>query len=115
MQWDAIVAVVRELRLKARVKPRGSPPPPEWTTFLIVPVPGYVESSGCGPLPFREVEWIEIDPVRVTERGRLLAPAVENLAGELLSRLTALGLQAQGGEGAKVRVTAGQPNARPAA
>ncbi|ROU09296.1 DUF6678 family protein [Lysobacter enzymogenes] len=114
MQWDAIVALIRELRLKARVKPRGSPPPPEWTTFLIVPTRSYVESSGCGPVPFREVEWIEIDPVRITERGRLVPPAVENLAGELLSRLTALGVQVQGGEGAKVRVMGSEPDARPA-
>lgn len=105
MQWDEIVAIVRELRLKARVKPRGREPSPEWTTFLIVPVPGYVESSGCGPLPFREVEWIEIDPVRVSERGLRVPPAVENLAGPLLSRLAALGVQAAS-EGAKVRVAA---------
>ncbi|WP_394538434.1 hypothetical protein PRJ39_22380 [Lysobacter enzymogenes] len=113
MQWSEVVTVVREVRLKARVKPRCSPPP-EWTTFLSVPVPGYVESSSCGSLPFREVEWIEIDPVRVSEHGRRLPRAVDNLARELLSRLAALGVQAQRGEGAKVRVTASGPAVRPA-
>lgn len=79
-----------------------------------MPVPGYIESSGRGPLPFHEVEWIEIDPVRVSAHGRRLPRAVDNLAGELLSRLAALGVQAQRGEGAKVRVTASGPAVRPA-
>lgn len=82
--------------------------------FLIVPVPGYIGSSGCGPLPFRELEWIEIDPVRVSEHWWRLPRAVDNLARELLSRLAALGVQAQRDEGAKVRVTASGPAVRPA-
>lgn len=93
MKWDDVVEVVGDLRLEVRVKCRGLELPGRWTSFLIVPVPGYLESSPCGPVPFPDVEWIDVNPLRITERGRLVTPLIEDMSAELQSRIAALGVE----------------------
>ena len=49
----------------------GDDDPPPWEPWIIVSSNGYLETGSVGPVPFREVEWVEIDPRRKNERGRL--------------------------------------------
>ena len=39
---------------------------------LFSPVDGYLEQGDLGPIPFREIEWLEIDPIQRKSRGILL-------------------------------------------
>lgn len=92
MKWNEIVEVVRDMRLEVQVKCRGLALPDGWTSFLIIPVAGYLESSPCGPVPFSDIEWIDVNPLRITERGRLVAPLIEDMSAELQARLAAVGV-----------------------
>lgn len=74
------------LRLKTKVDPE----PERWGNYLIAPVPGYLEISG--PWPVREVEWIEVNPVIVTQLGQLVKPRATDHTAELTQQLTAAGL-----------------------
>jgi hypothetical protein len=46
--------------------------PEAWATGIGLPVKGYIELHE--PLPFRNVEWIEINPVIVEHISRLVKP-----------------------------------------
>jgi hypothetical protein len=60
--WPTLVAVIRELRPPVRMKWSGDDEQPPWEQWIIVPSPSYLETGQVGPVPFREVEWVEIDP-----------------------------------------------------
>lgn len=110
MKWDEVVEVVRELRLEVRVKCRGRALTGRWTSFLLVPVPGYLESSPCGPVPFPDVEWIDVNPLRITERGRLVAPLIEDMSAEPQARMAAVGVNSiVGSDGVRVPARTTQP------
>ena len=61
--WPALVAAIREFRPAVRMKWSGDDDQPPWEQWIIVPVPSYLETGQVGPVPFREVEWVEIDPL----------------------------------------------------
>src|SRR5262245_44705608 len=70
--WDDLVRSIESFRPAVRVKWSGDDMPTEWEPWLIVPVPSYLETGRLGPVPFREVEWVEIDPAYENVRGRLV-------------------------------------------
>jgi hypothetical protein len=73
-----------------RLKTKADPEPERWGEWLGVPVPGYVEITG--PWPVRKVEWIEVNPVVVTQLGRLVPPRVTDYTLPLTQQLTEAGL-----------------------
>ena len=48
-------------------------------------MPGYIELHG--PLPFRKVEWLEINPIIVEYIGRLVKPKQHNYTENINSFL----------------------------
>ena len=44
-----------------RLKIEGIPFMEQWNDWLIQPSPGYLETRRDGPLPIRQVQWIDID------------------------------------------------------
>jgi len=90
MAWDAVVAAVCGLRLEVKLQARGLENPESWTKFLIVPVNGYIESNS-GPVPFRDIEWLLVNHIRSTHRGRLVSPLVEDVLVELSRALSDAG------------------------
>lgn len=71
--WLALIDAIRDMRPAVRMKWSGNENPPPWEPWIIVPALNYLETGRVGPVPFKEVEWVEIDPSRRNERGRLVA------------------------------------------
>jgi hypothetical protein len=95
IDWPAIVSLVREHRLSVRLCPTWEVEDGEcgpWTTFLIVPTRGYLESS-CGPVPYRDVAWLDVQTLRQTHRGNRLAPLIEDLEAVVIKRLQAMAVR----------------------
>lgn len=57
---------------------------------IVLPVKGYIELNG--PWPFREVEWLEINPLVVEHIGRLVAPKQWNHLEQIVSLLQSEGV-----------------------
>ena len=62
----------------------GEPSPWGW---LGAPVPGYLENSSFGPIPLREVEWVEMNMTRTVHRGQRVPDAKVNVSVELIRAL----------------------------
>jgi hypothetical protein len=99
---EAIDVLTTRFAVDTRTKFRQEHTPSRWGWFL-VPVPGYVESSAYGPLPIREVEWVEIDPIKQQHIGRLVPPKFIDYTVELLQQLAVHGVSAQVIEG-RIRI-----------
>ena len=99
---EAIDVLTTRFAVDTRTKFRDEPTPSRWGWFL-VPVQGYVESSAYGPLPVREVEWVEIDPIEQRHIGRLVPPKIIDHTAELLQQLAVHGVPAQVVEG-RIRI-----------
>ena len=69
---------------------------PSWEGWLLVPVTGYLETGRVGPVPFREVEWVELDSRQKNERGRLV---VADQTDELACALARASVEFQVTEG----------------
>ncbi|MVN79219.1 hypothetical protein GO988_23045 [Hymenobacter sp. HMF4947] len=99
---EVIDALTTRFSLSTRAKFRLGTLPSGWGWFL-VPVPGYVESSAYGPVPTREVEWVEIDPLVPQHIGRLVPPRLLDHTPELLHQLAEHGIPVQLVEG-RIRI-----------
>jgi hypothetical protein len=86
-----------------RAKLKGAAIPSKWGTWFLIPVPNYVEASTYGPVPTREVEWIELDPIVQRPIGRLVPPQIMDHTPELLQQLAEHGISTQLVEG-RIRV-----------
>lgn len=82
--WSALVKAIRDLRPAVRMKWSRDDETPPWEPWLLVPTVGYLETGRVGPVPFREVEWVEVDPQQKNEGGRLV---VADYTAELLLAL----------------------------
>jgi hypothetical protein len=78
-----------------RAKLKGAVIPSKWGTWFLIPVPNYVEASTYGPVPTREVEWIELDPIVQRPIGRLVPPQIMDHTPELLQQLAEYGISTQ--------------------
>lgn len=99
---EIIDALTTQFRLDTRAKFKQEETPWKWGWF-IVPVPGYVESSAYGPVPSREVEWVEIDPIEQRHIWRLIPPHIIDHTSALLQQLAVQGIPAQVVEG-RIRI-----------
>ena len=81
--WRYVVDTVRSLRLSVRVKWSGQEDCTPWQPWIIIPAQGYLETGSLGPVPFREVEWVEVSPTIVNYRGRLVPDEHKDLAETL--------------------------------
>lgn len=72
--WRDVIAAVdaSAFKIRYRIKPVHEPDPGEWFRWLIIPVEGYLETGSTGPVPVRDVEWVDVDPVEIVEQGRLI-------------------------------------------
>jgi hypothetical protein len=75
MQVEEVVdALTSCLPIATRVKLRGEEAPSAWSQMFVLPVRGYIEISAYGPVPKRDIEWVELDPVEIWHIGRLVPP-----------------------------------------
>lgn len=85
-----LVALLNGHDYALRLKLKDYPEPESWGHYIIAPVPGYLEING--PWPVRHVEWVEVNPVVTTSRGRLIPPQVDDYTGLLTRQLAQAGL-----------------------
>ena len=71
---EVIDKLTADFTIATRAKLRNHDTPSAWSRWYILPVPGYIEASSYGPVPKREIEWIELDPVEIWHIGRLVPP-----------------------------------------
>ena len=100
---EVIDALTSQFSLDTRAKFKQNDTPSKWGWFII-PTTGYVESSAYGPVPSREVEWVEIDPIEQRRIGRLVPPHIIDHTPALLQQLAVHGISAQVVEG-RIRIT----------
>ena len=64
--WSSLCAVVSQLRCWVRVARRAGTSTQEgwWGQLLTMPTDGYLEGPD-GPIPLREVEWVEVSTSRI--------------------------------------------------
>ena len=81
-----VVALVNSLGCKPRVKLKHTDLPEAWGNMgVVLPVRGYIEV--IGPWPFREVEWLEINPIVMEHIGRLIKPKQHNYLNDIVTLL----------------------------
>ena len=103
MEAAAVIdSLTTQFCLDTQTKFKHKETPSKWGWFL-VPTPGYVESSAYGPVPSREVEWVEIDPIEQRHIGRLVPPLIIDHTPALLQQLAIHGIPAQVVEG-RIRI-----------
>lgn len=71
---EVIDKLTADFPIATRAKLVNQDTPTAWAQWFLLPVPGYIEASSYGPVPKREIEWIELDPVEVWHIGRLVPP-----------------------------------------
>lgn len=104
MEATAVIDLLTtQFRLDTRTKFKHEETPSKWGWFL-VPTTGYVESSAYGPVPTREVEWVEIDPIKQKYIGRRVPPQIIDHTPALLQQLVEYGIFPQMVEG-RIRIT----------
>ena len=80
---EAIDVLTSRFAINTRANFYNERTPSKWGWFL-GPVPGYVESSAYGPVPTRDIEWVELDPIEQRHIGRLVPPRIIDHTAELL-------------------------------
>ncbi len=90
--WESIVAILNRHQPAVRLKWDGDDEPGHWGTWVIIPVPGYLETGSTGPVPFANIEWLEIDVSRTAQLGRLVPwrnwhEKIDSINAELASPL----------------------------
>ena len=74
-RWTEALSELESFDLLARLKWLFDDELSKWSRWII-PVPGYLEVLSFGPIPFREIEWLEINPRVEKWRGALVEPEI---------------------------------------
>jgi hypothetical protein len=91
-RWIETVRLVRDLRLRSRVKLLTRPEPAEWGQVWSPAPPAYIESTHVGPVLALEVEWMEVEPFQRRRRGSLVADQLIDQRESLEHGLQAIGV-----------------------
>ncbi len=59
---QTIADIVQRAGGHSRLKLRAQIEPEPWGHWLIAPALGYLEAVWCGPWPWDEIEWVEVEP-----------------------------------------------------
>ena len=84
---EKIAALSNKLHCQARLKRKLNNLPDSWGNSIGLPVRTDIEING--PWPFREVEWIEANPIVMEHIGRLVAPKRWNHSEQIITLLEA--------------------------
>jgi hypothetical protein len=92
--WRAVEEKLRSTHCRSRIKWSQCVEPGKWTHFFIVPTDGYIEGR-LGPIPVREVDWVEIDPIALQDVGRLIPQRQIDHTAAWMSYLAQQGIRFQ--------------------
>ncbi|MBE5316819.1 MAG: hypothetical protein H4O13_15615 [Xanthomonadales bacterium] len=88
--WESLVAIVHSLGLESCLLVRGEVEPSEWSRFLLIPSPSYIEAN-CGPVKLEDIECLLINPVQTVHRGIRVAPSRVDHSAKLVELLSKAG------------------------
>jgi hypothetical protein len=81
---EVVADIVQRYGRRSRLKLRHESEPEPWGNWLITPAAGYLESDGCGPWRWQDVEWVEVQPEGHELESVLTAIAVTKLPAEVV-------------------------------
>jgi hypothetical protein len=87
---EVLANFISQLCCQVRIKPNSEEIPEAWARGIGLPVPRYIELHG--PWPFREVEWLEINPIIMEHIGRLVKSKKHNYLENIISFLQSQGI-----------------------
>src|SRR5438552_2848636 len=85
--WPRLLDAIGPFRPAVRVKWSGDAEPTTWEPWIIIPAESCLETVTMGPVPFREVEWVEVDPARMSVKGGLVVAAGADRRDSLIAAL----------------------------
>ncbi len=83
--WSAAISILRAFPCYCRVKWLHDDVT-DWQHPVSSPVPGYIEVGSLGPVPMREVEWVEVQSTETQYRGRLVGDRLVDHSSALRAR-----------------------------
>jgi hypothetical protein len=81
---------LQQLHCQVRLKREAYAIPEEWAGGIGLPVRSYIELHG--PWPFREIEWLEINPIVLEHIGLLVKLKQHNYLENITSYLKSEGI-----------------------
>jgi hypothetical protein len=78
---EALADYLRQLHCQVRLKHVAYETLEGWSGEIGLPVRGYIEL--IGPWPFRQIEWLEINPAVTEHIGMLVKPKQHNYLEEI--------------------------------
>ena len=81
-----LAAVVKLHGVSSRMKIKSEDEPSHWHPWLISPVRSWLE-GGYGPVQLEDIEWIELDLIKIVFRGQRIPDARVDLSASVLAAL----------------------------
>jgi len=100
---ELVNSLTNTYRIRTRAKLQEEALPSPWSTWFMLPVPGYIEAACYGPVPRGAIEWIELDPVEQRAIGRLVPPQVLDHTAAVLQQFASANIAVEWIEG-RIRV-----------
>ena len=85
-RWSNFLYEIVDLHLQSRIKHIFSENPTNWNRWIL-PVKNYIEHLELGPIPFSEIEWLEIDTKKENHRGVLIPSEIVDFKEEVNNAL----------------------------
>ena len=82
--WSCVVDLLKASPCKVRVKWSRDFEPTRWGDSVFIPTSHYLETGSLGPVPMREVEWVEVDTIEIRYVGRLARELLIDHADNLI-------------------------------
>ncbi|MCW3074539.1 MAG: hypothetical protein JWP69_1608 [Flaviaesturariibacter sp.] len=89
---DHFLNAVKSIRVTCRFKIKNESLIDDWSNWLIKPSDSYLEAEGQGPYNISDIEWIDINPVKNHEAGKLVSPKAIDHSGDLVQLLEDLSI-----------------------
>lgn len=70
--WSCVVDILKTSPCKVRVKWSQDVEPTRWEDSVFIPTNRYLETGTLGPVPMREVEWVEVDTIEIRYTRQLV-------------------------------------------
>lgn len=87
--WKRIIELAQTHGLHCRVKAVDEELPDQWGK-VFMPTDGYIEGGGTGPVPFKDIEWIDLQTSVIEHIGRLLPARIHDKRSDISASLLAL-------------------------
>lgn len=103
---ERLIDSVRNKGWKFRFKLIDKEPESGWSDWIASPTKGYLEFEKFGPLKISDLEWIEIDPMKIIRTGKLISDKYVNQFDQAIELLSNQKIR-HTSENSKIKITMG--------